>query len=106
MGYSGVYICKSLRLGKILCKCWRDGILLVMPRVFLSYARTDGELRATEIRERLARHGGDIAIQQYRLFLEGGFGWWKQITEAIDSVEFVVLVVTPAAMASGNVQKE
>jgi hypothetical protein len=40
------------------------------------------------------------------LFLEGGLGWWKQITDAIDSVEFLVLVMTPAAMASGIVQKE
>ena len=33
-------------------------------------------------------------------------GWWKQVTEAIDSVDFLVLVMTPAAVASGNVQKE
>ena len=29
------------------------------------------------------------------MFLEGGVGWWKQITDAIDSVEFLILVVTP-----------
>ena len=40
------------------------------------------------------------------MFLEGGIGWWKQITEAIDSVEFLILIVTPASIASGNVQKE
>ena len=45
-------------------------------------------------------------IQQDRLFLEGGIGWWKQITDAIDSVDFLILVMTPAALASGNVQKE
>ena len=77
-----------------------------MPGVFLSYARTDGEGRAAEIRERLAREPSDIVIQQDRLFLEGGIGWWKQVTDAIDSVEFLVLVMTPAALASGNVQKE
>jgi WD40 repeat protein len=77
-----------------------------MPRVFLSYARADGELKAAEIRERLGREAPDIEIKQDRLFLEGGVGWWKQVTEAIDSVEFLILVMTPAAYASGNVQKE
>jgi len=45
-------------------------------------------------------------IRQDRNLLEGGIGWWKQITEAIDSVEFLILVMTPAAIESGNVQKE
>jgi hypothetical protein len=74
--------------------------------VFLSYARADGETRAAELRERLAREAPDIEIKQDRLFLEGGVGWWKQIAAAIDSVEFLILLVTPAAMASGNVEKE
>src|SRR4051795_7532205 len=77
-----------------------------MPRVFLSYARADGEVRAAEIRERLAREGSDIVIQQDRLLLEGGVGWWKQITDAIDSVEFLMLLMTPAAMESPVVRKE
>ncbi len=77
-----------------------------MPGVFLSYARADGELRAAGLRERLAREASDIVIQQDRLFLEGGIGWRKQVTEAIDSVEFLILLMTPAAIASGNVQRE
>ncbi len=77
-----------------------------MPRVFLSYARADGELRAAALRERLAREASDIVIRQDRRFLEGGIGWWKQVTDAIDSVDFLILVMTPAALASGNVQKE
>jgi len=77
-----------------------------MRGVFLSYARQDGETRAAEIRERLALEAPDIPIKQDRIFLEGGVGWWKQITDAIDSVEFLVLLVTPGALASGNVQKE
>ena len=31
--------------------------------------------------------------------MEGGKDWWLQITEAIDHVEFLVLVMTPAALA-------
>src|SRR6478609_1306256 len=77
-----------------------------MPRVFLSYARADGEIRTDEIRKRLAREAGDIVVQQDRLLLEGGIGWWKQITDSIDSVDFLILVMTPAAVTSGNVQKE
>jgi len=77
-----------------------------MPGLFLSYARADGEGRASELRERLAREASDIVIRQDRLFLEGGVGWWKQVTDAIDAVEFLILMMTPAALASGNVQKE
>jgi WD40 repeat protein len=75
-----------------------------MPRVFLSYARADEDV-AARVRERLACER-DIEIKQDRLFLEGGVGFWKQITDAIDSVEFLILVATPAALASGMVQKE
>ncbi|HEY6345653.1 MAG TPA: NB-ARC domain-containing protein [Bryobacteraceae bacterium] len=74
--------------------------------IFLSYARADGEPKAAEIRDRLQREAPDIRIKQDRLLLEGGVGWWKQITDAIDSVEFLVLVMTPAALTSGNVEKE
>jgi WD40 repeat protein len=77
-----------------------------MPGVFLSYARKDGDAFAVNLRERLAREAPDIEIKQDRLFLEGGIGWWKQVEAAIDSVEFLVLLMTPDAIASGNVQKE
>ena len=77
-----------------------------MPGVFLSYARQDGETRAADLRDRLTREAPDIPIKQDRLSLEGGTGWWKQLTDAIDSVEFLILLMTPAALASGNVQKE
>jgi WD40 repeat protein len=76
-----------------------------MAGVFLSYARVDGEHCAAEIRHRLAQTR-DIEITQDRLFLEGGLGWWKQVTEAIDSVEFLVLVVTSGALESSNVERE
>ena len=74
--------------------------------VFLSYARKDGEEFAATLRERLRREAPDIVIKQDRLDLEGGVGWWKQLTEAIDSVEFLVLIMTPSAMQSETVRKE
>ena len=74
------------------------------PRVFLSYARTDGEQFAAELRQRLeAEH---IPLWQDRVGMEGGRDWWQQITEALDVVEFMVLVMTPAAMQSETVRKE
>jgi hypothetical protein len=75
-----------------------------VPRVFLSYARTDGEPFATQLRKRLeAEH---IPLWQDRVGMEGGRDWWQQITEALDKVEFMVLVMTPAAMRSEMVRKE
>ncbi len=74
------------------------------PRVFLSYARSDGEPFATQLRKRLAAE--HIPLWQDRVGMEGGRDWWQQITEALDKVEFMVLVMTPAAMRSETVRKE
>lgn len=38
--------------------------------------------------------------------LEGGRDWWLQITEALDNVQFMALVVTPNALKSEIVRKE
>jgi hypothetical protein len=70
--------------------------------VFLSYARADDEEFAATLRERIGRQAPDIVIKQDRILLEGGVGWWKQLTEAIDSVEFLVLVMTPLLHAVGD----
>jgi len=72
--------------------------------VFLSYARADGEKFATGLRLRLEAER--IPVWQDRIGMEGGQDWWRQITEALDRVEFLVLVMTPAALASPNVRKE
>jgi hypothetical protein len=76
----------------------------ITPRVFISYARADGEPFATKLRKRLLDE--HIPLWQDRVGLEGGKDWWLQITEALDTVEFMVLVMTPAAMQSGTVRKE
>jgi WD40 repeat protein len=73
-------------------------------RVFISYARSDGEELARELAQRLERE--DIPIWQDRLKMEGGRDWWLQITDALNEVEFMVLVMTPAAMRSEIVRKE
>lgn len=75
-------------------------------RAFISYARKDGETFATALRERLAREHPLITLWRDRERMEGGAGWWRQITEALDQVEFLVMVMTPEALTSPIVQKE
>ena len=76
------------------------------PHAFLSYARSDGEEFATALRARLAAEQPHIALWQDRARMEGGVGWWRQITEALDHVEFMIMVLTPAALSSEVARKE
>lgn len=76
------------------------------PKVFISYARKDGERFATELRRRLELKEPEITLWQDRAKMEGGVGWWKQITDALDVVEFLVLVMTPMAMQSPVARRE
>jgi WD40 repeat protein len=75
-------------------------------KIFISYARKDGEIFAKALRAKLVAIFGEEAIWRDRDEMEGGVGWWNQIQEAIESVEFMVLVATPIAMASDVVAKE
>src|SRR5678816_845167 len=72
--------------------------------VFISYARSDGEKFANDLRQRLEKEG--IPLWQDRVGMEGGRDWWLQITEALDQVEFMALVITPNALESETVRKE
>ena len=74
------------------------------PRVFVSYARSDGEVLARRLRQRL--EAAQVPLWQDHESLEGGRDWWLQITAAIDRVEFLVLVMTPAALQSAMVRRE
>jgi hypothetical protein len=38
--------------------------------------------------------------------MEGGRDWWLQITEALNVVEFLVLIMTPAALRSQMGRRE
>ena len=72
--------------------------------VFISYSRKDGEAFARDLRGKLeARH---IPLWQDRTGMEGGRDWWEQIRQALDQVEFMVLVMTPKALQSDIVRKE
>jgi WD40 repeat protein len=74
------------------------------PQVFISYARHDGEGFARALRDRLQAAG--IPLWRDREGMEGGRDWWQQITAAIDEVEFLVLVMTHAALDSAMVRRE
>src|SRR5438128_847553 len=79
---------------------------VAQPRVFISYARQDGEEFARALRERLERQEPEISLWQDRTQMEGGVGWWKQITDALDVVQFLVLIMTPAVLQSPIASKE
>jgi len=68
--------------------------------VFLSYARSDGESFANALRQRLNQDLPSLPVWQDRPEIEGGVGWWRQIETALERVEFLVSVMTPAALAS------
>ncbi len=72
--------------------------------VFISYARSDGEAFAHRLRQQLEKQ--NITLWQDRVGMEGGRDWWLQITDALDNVTFMALVVTPNALKSEIVRKE
>jgi predicted ATPase len=78
--------------------------MAMKPRVFISYSRKDGEDYATELRRELEKE--NIPLWQDRIGEEGGRDWWLQCMEALNKVEFMVLVMTPAAMTSPTVRRE
>jgi len=59
--------------------------------VSLSYA-SKGERFTKALREKLRRKAPGVEIKQDRILREGGVGWCKQITDAIDSVDFLVSI--------------
>ncbi|GAB4437852.1 MAG: hypothetical protein Kow0031_19680 [Anaerolineae bacterium] len=74
------------------------------PQVFISYARSDGEAIAADLRRRLEAEG--ISVWQDRVKMVGGRDWWLQITDALNQVEFMVLAATTGAIESEIVRKE
>jgi len=77
------------------------------PRIFISYARDDGEEFARKLRSCLVEEHG-FSVWQDRTEMQVGDAWWQQIESALrnEHVEYLVLVMTPAAMTSEMVRKE
>ena len=76
-----------------------------MPQVFISYSRADEEY-ATRLRTRLEAEAPDVSLWQDRTRMEGGIGWWQQVKDALDRVEFMVLIMSGATLHSETVRKE
>lgn len=74
--------------------------------IFISYARLDGEAFANSLRERLEAPLSAQKVWQDRQREEGGRDWWLQIKDALDHVEFMVLVMTRGACSSQTVKME
>ncbi len=74
-----------------------------MIRAFLSYARCD-EPFTRRLAAALPAHGIEPWID--REGIHGGARWSTAIQEALRSADVLILVVTPAAMASSNVEDE
>ncbi|MCL4256149.1 MAG: TIR domain-containing protein, partial [Anaerolineae bacterium] len=77
-------------------------------KYFISYARDDGEAYAKELRQKLIAEFGEDSLWRDRegIHADDQAGWWKQITDALDQVEFMLLLATPKAMQSKVVRKE
>ena len=74
-----------------------------MPRVFISYSHSDATF-ATRLANALPPLGLEPWIDQGGI--HGGARWSSSIQQALDDREALILVLTPASMASGNVEDE
>jgi len=74
-------------------------------RLFISYARADGQRAAERVRREMASRAG-LGAWQDLTEMEGGWGWWDQIRTAIVGAQHLVLVMTPGALRSDVVRRE
>lgn len=75
-----------------------------MTKVFLSYARADGQTAAARLRAELSRSG--FEIWQDTQNMEGGQAWKDQLRQALREVDAVVVLMTPGSVASKYVEWE
>ena len=73
--------------------------------VFISYSRAD-EAYAKALRARLEREHPELKLWRDREETEGGRSWWAQIEDALQHVEYMVLLASPDSMQSEMVRKE
>jgi CRP-like cAMP-binding protein len=72
-------------------------------RVFVSYARADQGF-VSRLSTSLLKQQIDVWLDVYRL--EPGKSWARQIGEALDACQMMLLVLSPASVASENVEDE
>lgn len=76
---------------------------LAAEEVFVSYARTDVEF-ARQLTRDLRRRGVDVWLDVYDI--GAGKSWARQVAEALDRCTAMVVVMSPASMASDNSDDE
>ena len=74
-----------------------------MPRLFVSYSRTD-EVFARRIATSLSQMGADIWIDLRDI--PAGMKWSSAIQQGLDICDAMILIVSPASMGSPNVEDE
>jgi CRP-like cAMP-binding protein len=72
-------------------------------KVFLSYASADRDF-ATRLANNLLKYHVDIWLDIYRVV--PGKSWARQIGEALDTCDIMLLVLSPTSVASENVDDE
>jgi hypothetical protein len=72
-------------------------------RLFFSYSRSDSDF-VMRVRQDLERVGHQVWLDQDDI--PGGAAWRRSIGEGIAGADVVLVVVTPASMASPNVERE
>ncbi|MGD1906292.1 MAG: toll/interleukin-1 receptor domain-containing protein [Leptolyngbyaceae cyanobacterium] len=75
-----------------------------MGTIFLSYARADGKAAATRLRAELQK--ARFQVWQDIEDMQGGQAWKEQLRAALRMVDGVAVLLTPAAVASKNVEWE
>ncbi len=75
-----------------------------MGTIFLSYARADGQGLTTRLRAELERAG--FKIWRDIEDMQGGQAWKEQLRAALRTADAVVVLLTPAAVASKYVEWE
>ncbi len=74
-----------------------------MPKLFISYSRTD-EVFARQLATSLSGMGADIWIDIRDI--PAGLKWSSAIQEGLDRCDAMILIISPASMASQNVEDE
>jgi len=74
--------------------------------VFISHATQDGTSFAQGLRAALEQEGVFVWQDVIQLPRAVGDDWWKKITDAIDHVNYVIMIITPAAFDRETVIKE
>ncbi len=74
-----------------------------MPRIFISYSRNDQSF-ATQLAASLSIGGADVWIDVEDI--PAGMNWSRAIQEGLDTSDAMLVVVSPEAMTSRNVEDE